>query len=217
MIFLDMISSATRSVAVNRLSQRERLRSAPYARSKPTKNASLKVATSKKLNFFLIRNPLDCQEPISLCDEIIILRGLVELKSDADEKQIRQSLRKAINETHPYIYDTDFDFMMATRRSLTKPVTSCEFNYNSVKLLVGQGAIYIKLKESKEYLLKDMLSSDEDKNDADGFEKVDEDNSSKVDEDNSSKVDEDNSSKVDEEHDIVQVDISLNDEQISMK
>ena len=69
---------------------------------------------------------------------------------------------EAIKGSYPLLNEDDFVFMMATRRTLTEPVKSCEFDFNSIKLLIGQGSLYVMLKEHKEFLLKNSFSSDED-------------------------------------------------------
>ena len=150
-----MITTASQSGAIRRLNQRERLRSSPYPSSKKT---STSKEISKKFKFVLVRYS---NETI-LCDEIIVLRGLVELRSSFQEDDIRRASIKAINVTYSLLAEDDFSFMMASRRTLTEPVTSCQYDYNSVKLLIGQGSLYIMLKENKEFLLRDTFSTDED-------------------------------------------------------
>lgn len=150
-----MITSASQSGAMRRLNQRERLRSAPYQSKKPSE-------TLKKVKFVLVRNYNEMeQNNMTICDEMIILRGLVELQSSFKEDDIRKSLIKAIKGSYPLLNEDDFVFMMATRRTLTEPVTSCEFDFNSIKLLVGQGSLYIMLKEHKEFLLRTNFSDEE--------------------------------------------------------
>jgi hypothetical protein len=47
------------------------------------------------------------------------------------------------------VTDTDFEFVRANRRRITKPVTVGEYNYQQIKLLAGQGCIYCLLVEDK--------------------------------------------------------------------
>ena len=150
-----MITNASQSGAMRGLNQRERLRSTPYPSKKPSE-------TLKKVKFVLVRNCNATEQNITISDEIIILRGLVELQSSFKEADIRKSLIEAIKGSYPLLNEDDFVFMMATRRTLTEPVKSCEFDFNSIKLLIGQGSLYVMLKEHKEFLLKNSFSSDED-------------------------------------------------------
>lgn len=150
-----MITNASQSGAMRGLNQRERFRSTPYPSKKPSE-------TLKKVKFVLVRNCNATEQNITISDEIIILRGLVELQSSFKEADIRKSLIEAIKGSYPLLNEDDFVFMMATRRTLTEPVTSCEFDFNSIKLLIGQGSLYVMLKERKDFLLKNSFSSDED-------------------------------------------------------
>ena len=118
-----MITNASQSGAMRGLNQRERLRSTPYPSKKPSE-------TLKKVKFVLVRNCNATEQNITISDEIIILRGLVELQSSFKEADIRKSLIEAIKGSYPLLNEDDFVFMMATRRTLTEPVKSCEFDFN---------------------------------------------------------------------------------------
>ena len=67
-------------------------------------------------------------------------------------------MSKPIALKHRYIHDIDIDFLAATRRTVTKPVSSTEYNYDQVKMLAGQGSIYVKVKQGPEY---DKMSSED--------------------------------------------------------
>ena len=68
---------------------------------------------------------------------------------------------RAINKSYELIGENDFEFLVASRRTLTTPVSSCEYNYNAIKLLCGQGSIYIRMREEMEFLLEPRNVSDE--------------------------------------------------------
>ena len=66
------------------------------------------------------------------------------------EKTFKKALSDAIALKHPYIQD-DIEFLAVTRRTVTKPVSSSEYNYNQVKVLAGQGSIYVKEKQGLDF------------------------------------------------------------------
>ena len=59
------------------------------------------------------------------------------------------------------VSDSDFEFLRATRRKLSKPVSCQSYYYQQVKLLAGQGSIYVKLKDGLGCLLVDDSCDDE--------------------------------------------------------
>jgi len=166
-----MMSNASQSGTFKRLRKGERLRSKPYQKNQ-------KVPVLKTFKFVLINNLYDHEDKtIVMNEDIVHLRGIIQIANDASEKDIRMALKEAINKNHSYIGENDFEFLSANRRTLSKPVTSCEFNYNTVKLLCGQGAIYIRMKEEMEFFLE-IPSSDEetDQNEEDTNQKEQEKN-----------------------------------------
>ena len=80
------------------------------------------------------------------------------LQSTILERQYMKQSIKSIRCNQDY-----FEFLKANRRKLMKTISSDEYNFNQIKLLAGQGSIYMKLKESFEYLLDpeyDIKSTD---------------------------------------------------------
>ena len=51
------------------------------------------------------------------------------------------------------VNDGDFEFLRATRRKLSKPVSCPSYDYEQIKLLADQGSIYVKLKDGLDCLL----------------------------------------------------------------
>ena len=79
-----------------------------------------------------------------IAEESIILRGFVQISTSATEKDIKKVLSNAIALKHPYIQDNDSEFLAAKRRTVTKTVSSSEYNYSQVEMLAGQVSIYVK-------------------------------------------------------------------------
>ena len=73
-------------------------------------------------------------------------------------------MSNAIALKHPYIQDNDTEFLAATRRTVTKPVSSSEYIYNHVKMFAGLGSIYVKVKQGLDFFLRpeyDKMSSED--------------------------------------------------------
>ena len=163
----SMISFSTRRGTFSRLNQRERLRATTSRKPSSSSSNKFKVAEKKPFEFVLISTPGEyVDEPdqtIVMSEELIRLRGFIQIGSNATEYDIRKAICEAINKKHPLVSQDDFEFLKANRRKLMKPISSGEYNFNQIKLLAGQGSIYVKLKERYEYLLDpeyDLKSND---------------------------------------------------------
>ena len=151
-----MIStSATRGV-YSRLSQRERLRSSASSvvdNNNRSKRRKIDTDNVKKVFEFVLVNISVGSESWAITDDNILLRGLVDVTTTSKEDEIRAEIGKAIRSKYPMITDSDFEFLRATRRKLSKPVNIQSYDYPHVKLLAGQGSIYLKLKDGFDCLL----------------------------------------------------------------
>ena len=109
----------------------------------------------KSLEFVL----LNCGEQMNcdtflLDDDYVVLRGIVTLNSHMKEEEIRACLAQAVQLKFPSVAPQDFEFLKAIRRKLSKPVNTGKFSFQEVKLLAGQGSIYVKLKDGFQCLLE---------------------------------------------------------------
>ena len=91
-------------------------------------------------------NVEQCDEYMITSDNIM-LRVFVNLMATDSESQIREKIGEAIRLKYPLVRNNDFVFLHAKCCKLTIPVTSQEYSFKQVKLLAGQGAIYIKMKD----------------------------------------------------------------------
>ena len=159
----SMITSSASGSAYSRLSQRERLRASTSAASNQLTNKRQKKETVplKKVFEFVLANITVESESWAITDENIALRGLIETTTASKEAEIRAEIGKATRLKYPMVSDSDFEFLRATRRKLSKPVSCQSYDYQQVKLLAGQGSIYVKLKDGLECLLVDDSCDDE--------------------------------------------------------
>ena len=99
-----------------------------------------------------------------IADGNIALRGLVELLSSDKEADIRKKLSAAIRTRFALCEGGDFIFLKATRRKLSVVVSVDDFNYDfkQIKLLCGQGAIYLMLKLEFSFMLETTTLDDDD-------------------------------------------------------
>ena len=75
-----------------------------------------------------------------------MLRGLIQLSPESSEADIRGKLGEVTRVKFPTVTDSEFVFLRAIRRKLSIPVTCDSFAYKQLKVVAGQGAIYVKLK-----------------------------------------------------------------------
>ena len=100
-------------------------------------------------------------ETYLLDDECMALRGFVTLNSHMDESAIRSCLAELLQKKYPTLAPQDVEFLKANRRRLSKPVFVGQLTFKEVKLLAGQGCIYLKVKDGFEFLLEGQSQQDE--------------------------------------------------------
>ena len=107
----------------------------------------------QKVFEFVFVSTEDCVEKDTMLfsESMVSLRGLIEITT-ANEVEIRRELGQAIRLKCPMVTNDDFEFVRANRRRITKPVSCNEYNYQQIKILAGQGCIYIKMKDGFECL-----------------------------------------------------------------
>jgi len=155
-----MLQTSRSTGLCSRLSQRERLRAASPSTA-PSSSGGKKQKKApeqpKPFEFALmfVEDDDDEEETLSINHDNILLRGFVNLVSTDGEPEIRSKIGDAIRLKHPLVGNRDFVFLRANRRKLSIPVSCVEYSYKQVKLLCGQGAIYIKLKSGLNCLICD--------------------------------------------------------------
>ena len=156
----SMLQRSRSTGLCSRLSQREQLRAASPS-TVPSSSGAKKQKTTpeqpKPFEFALmyVEDDDDDEENLSINHDNILLRGFVNLVSTDGEAEIRSKIGDAIRLKHPLAANGDFVFLRANRRKLSIPVSCGEYSYKQVKLLCGQGAIYVKLKNGLNCLICD--------------------------------------------------------------
>lgn len=155
----SMLQRSRSTGLCSRLSQRERLRAASPS-TVPSSSGGKKQKTApeqpKPFEFALMYvEDEDEEENLSINHDNILLRGFVNLVSTDGEAEIRSKIGDAIRLKYPLVGNRDLVFLRANRRKLSIPVSCGEYSYKQVKLLCGQGAIYVKLKSGMNCLICD--------------------------------------------------------------
>ena len=155
----SMLQRSRSTGLCSRLNQRERLRAASPS-TVPSSSGGKKQKTApeqpKPFEFALMYvEDDDEEENLSINHDNILLRGFVNLVSTDGMADIRSKIGNAIRLKHPLIGNKDSVFLRANRRKLSIPVSCGEYSYKQVKLLCGQGAIYVKLKSGLNCLISD--------------------------------------------------------------
>lgn len=147
------VSSQSTPGLSTRLNRRERLRATTGGEQGQKKKA--RKEDVKAFEFVLVAVYDEDEDDWMLSDDKIMLRGLIQISSDASEMEIRSKIGHATRVKYPTVGDSDFIFLRATRRKLSIPVSCDSFGYKQLKVVAGQGAIYVKLKPELECLLTD--------------------------------------------------------------
>ena len=98
----------------------------------------------------------------SLTEDNVLLGGIIEIDSTSKEADIRERIGNCIRLKYSSVTNSDFEFLRATRRKLSKPVICGDFNFKQIKILAGQGSIYLKLKDWIYCLINEGPNSDDD-------------------------------------------------------
>lgn len=156
-----MIQQSSSKGLYSRLGKRERLRATKPADTK-SKKPRVVNEKPKVFEFVLLQTEESDNKGIIVFEEnMVALRGFIEISKDANEKVIRSKLGEAIRIKFPMVSDSDFEFVRANRRRLTKPVSVGEYNFNQIKLLAGQGCIYLKMRDGLDcVLVEDVLDEE---------------------------------------------------------
>jgi len=147
-----MLNSSISRGNFTRMNKRERLR-AQASDSDKTSAKKKKESVEKTFEFVLVDVSKLEEENWAISNEIIVLRGLIDISTESKECEIRKEIGDAIRMKFPAVNDGDFEFLRATRRKLSKPVNCKGYDYKQLKVVAGQGAIYIKAKDGLECLL----------------------------------------------------------------
>ena len=165
----SMINCSTSSGLYKRLEKCERLRASSLPGSGSGKKTSKQGNKKRELEvkafeFVLVdaEDEDDFSMTTVISDETVLLRGFVQIRSDATENDIRE-ISEAIQIKYPLVTATDIEFLKANRKKRMKPVNSSEYNFKQIKLLAGQGAIYVKVKNGYDCLLKSNEEEGRDK------------------------------------------------------
>ena len=139
--------------------QHERLRGRNNTNSMSTTKKARKDPKIKAFEFVLLN--FDSDDEWVILSKHTVLQGLIEINSSSTEAEIRREICKATKLQYPLIEGHHFGFLRANRRRVSIPLNCSVFDYKQLKLLAGQGAVYVKLKAGFDCLLVDEKKVDE--------------------------------------------------------
>lgn len=161
----SMIQQASSSGLLRRMSRTERLRSTGTISSvsKPLAPKKPKLEETRPFEFVLMNFGEDHDVEKVISDDFIALRGFIQLNTTDKEPGIRIKITSAIQTQFPLVEARDLIFLKATRRKLASVVSAEGFSYDykQVKLLCGQGAIYVMLKPEFSFMLETTSLEDD--------------------------------------------------------
>ena len=159
-----MISSSVSNGTFSRLGRRERLRATSSCRQATSTQPQKRKKEEAKAFELVLVDVREGEQMInwSLTEDNVLLRGIVEIDSTSKEADIRERIGNCIRLKYSSVTNSDFEFLRATRRKLSKPVICGDFNFKQIKILAGQGSIYLKLKDWIYCLINEGPNSDDD-------------------------------------------------------
>lgn len=82
-----------------------------------------------------------------LVDDMIVVKGQLDLSSDQTEEDIRDELQALFKSSMPSVSKHDFDFVRRDRNTISKPVVKEDYkwDFSHVKHLCGTGRLYVRL------------------------------------------------------------------------
>ena len=97
-----------------------------------------------------------------MTEDKVLLRGIVEIDPMSKEVEIRERIGNCIRLKYRSVANSDLQFLRATRRKLPKPVNCGGFDFKQIKIVAGQGSIYLKLKDWIYCMINEDHNSDDD-------------------------------------------------------
>ena len=90
----------------------------------------------------------------SITKDDVLFSGTVDVMTDNNERLIREKICKVINIRLPNVTEVDFDFVKVSRKTVSTPVCSTDqcWDYTRVKVIAGQGQLYVRLNQSIDLL-----------------------------------------------------------------
>ena len=160
-----MMQTNSNSGLYRRLNRNECLRAATLT-TKNRKEKKTKSLEKKPFEFALLR-PTNSKESDgedeaeTLKKENIIERGMVVLNEDDDESSVHQKVVSSLKAQYNLLGPNDFEFVKVTQKriSVLTAGENTEYNYSVVKKLVGQGLLYLRMKEAFSFVLNEEEES----------------------------------------------------------
>lgn len=165
----SMLQQSSSSGLFRRLNRNERLRAAnPYQLPSTSRRSSqpAKVKAKKPLEFALLKCfDEDEEEPFHLKWDSVVAEGMLMLGEDDDENAIRLAVTQSLSNKLPLLGKDDFEFAKVRYKQIKclelSPGT--EYNYPVIKKLVGQGLLYLKVKQGFEFVYEEKTDQEEEK------------------------------------------------------
>ena len=95
-----------------------------------------------------------CADSYVISDEMVLLKGFVELGTEQKEDEIRNSIMELLVQRFPLTKPNNFDFVKRERNRLIIPLVppTMQWDYKHIKELCGQGKLYVRLNVPKELI-----------------------------------------------------------------
>ena len=84
----------------------------------------------------------------------VLFSGTVDLMTDDSEESLRYKICEVLSTRLPRLEESDFDLVKVSRKTISTPVCSQDqkWDFAYVKVIAGQGKLYVRLNKPKEQL-----------------------------------------------------------------
>ena len=84
----------------------------------------------------------------------VLFSGTVDLMTDDSEESLRYKICEVLSTRLPRLEESDFDLVKVSRKTISTPVCSQDqkWDFAHVKVIAGQGKLYVRLNKPKEQL-----------------------------------------------------------------
>lgn len=170
----DLLRSNTASVSSNvstQLPKRRRLTHS-YEKAPKKKDAELKTLEITCLDYVpratrdKSTEQCDTSGPLpdySLTKDDVLFSGTVDLMTNDTEESLRCKVCEVLSIRLARIQEFDFDFVKVSRKTVSTPVCSQgqKWDFTHVKVIAGQGKLYVRLNKPKDQLITKKVDKDE--------------------------------------------------------
>ena len=123
-----------------------------YVKVPKKKDAEKKTMELTCLDY--VPHARDTLPDYEMAKDDVLFSGTVDLMTDDSEESLRYKICEVLSTRLPRLEESDFDLVKVSRKTISTPVCSQDqkWDFAHVKVIAGQGKLYVRLNKLKEQL-----------------------------------------------------------------